>query len=59
MNACKIPFSRCLPQQTWQMDQKTVEVSTTLALPYLFIPVNIIQFEKVYVSAMEILKIVC
>ena len=36
INVCKIPFSRCLPQQTWQNGQKTVEISTTLRLPYMF-----------------------
>ena len=56
---CKIPSKRSLPKKTLQKDRKTVEISTTLPLPYLFIPVIIIQLEKVYVSAMQILKIVC
>ena len=36
-----------------------VGVSTTLPLPYLIIPMNIIQLEKFDVSALQILKIVC
>ena len=36
----------------WQKRAKTVEIFKTLPLPYLFIPLNIIQLEKVYVSAM-------
>ena len=35
------------------------KICTTLPLPYLLIPVNIIQLEKVYVSALRIVKIVC
>ena len=58
LNACKIPFQRSLPQQTWQKDAKTVEISTTLPLPYLFIHVAIIQLQKVYVSALQVLKTV-
>ena len=52
INVCKIPFKMCLPQKTWQKGPKTVEIFKTRPLPYLFIPVNIIQLEKVYVSAM-------
>ena len=52
INVCKIPFKRSLPQKTWQKRAKTVEIFKTLPLPYLFIPVNIIQLEKVYISAM-------
>ena len=59
INVCKIPFKRSLPQKTWQKGPKTVEICTTLPLPCLFIPVNIIQLEKVYVSAMQNLKTVC
>ena len=59
INACKIPFWRCLPQQTWQKRPKTVEICTTVPLSYLFIPVNIIQLEKAYVSAMQNLMTVC
>ena len=59
INVCKIPFQRCLPQQTWQNDTKTVEICTTLPLPYLFIPVHIIQLQKVYVKAIQNLKTVC
>ena len=40
INVCKIPFKRSLPQQTWQKGPKTVEISTTLPLSYLFIPVG-------------------
>ena len=59
INVCIIPFKRSLPQKTWQKGPKTVEICKTLPLPYLFIPVNIIKLEKVYVSAMENLKTVC
>ena len=52
INVCKISFKRSLPQKTWQKGPKTIEIFKTLTLPYLFIPVNIIQSEKVYVSAM-------
>ena len=48
-----------LPQKTWQKGPKTVEICKALPLPYLFIPVNIIQLEKVYVSALQNLKTVC
>ena len=59
INVCKIPFQRSLPQQRWQKGPKTVEIGTTVPLSYLFIPVNIIELEKVYVSAMQNLKTVC
>ena len=59
INVCKIWFKRSLPQKTWQKGPKTVETCKTLPLPYLFIPANIIQLEKVYVSATENLKTVC
>ena len=59
INVCKILFYSSLQEKTWQKFPKTVEISTTLPLPYLFIPLTIIQLEKVYVSAMQILKIVC
>ena len=59
INVCKIPFKRSLPEKTWQKGGKTVEIFKTLPLPYLFIPVNIIQLEKVSVSAMKNLKTVC
>ena len=59
INVCKIPFKRSLPQKTWQKGPKTVEICKALPLPYLFIPVNIIQLEKFYVSAMQNLKTVC
>ena len=39
--------------------QQTVEICKTVPLPSLFIPVKIIQLEKVYVSAMQNLKTVC
>ena len=48
----------CLPQQTWQKGPKTVEIWTTLPLPYFFVPLEIIQLEKIYVSALQILKTV-
>ena len=59
INVCIITFERSLPQKTWQKGPKTVEICKTLPLPYLFIPVNIIKLEKVYVSAMQNLKTVC
>ena len=59
INVLKIPFNRSLPEKTWQKGPKTVEICITLPLPYLLIPVNIIQLERVYVSAMQNLKSVC
>ena len=59
INVCKIPFKRSLPQKTWQKRPKNVEICTALPLPYLFIPVHIIQLEQVYVSAVPILEIIC
>ena len=59
INVRKIPFQRSLQQKTWQKGRNTVEISTTLPLPYLFIPVDIIQLEKNYVRALQILKTVC
>ena len=59
IKVCKIPSKRFLPQKPCQKGPKTVEICITLPLPYLFIPVNIIQLEKVYVSAMQNLKTVC
>ena len=38
INVCKIPIKRSLPQKTSQKVPKTVEICTTLPLPYLFIP---------------------
>ena len=58
INVCKIPLQKSLPQKTWQKVPKTVEICKTLPLPYLLIPVDIIQLEKVYVSAMQNLKTV-
>ena len=48
----------CLPQQTWQKGPKTVEICTTLPLRYFFIPLELIQLEKIYVSALQIVKTV-
>ena len=48
-----------LRQETWETGPKTVEIWTTLPLPYFLIPVNIIQLGKVDVSAMQNLKTVC
>ena len=56
---CKIPLKKSLRQKTWQKGPKTVEICITLPWPYLFIPVNIIQLEKVYVSAIQNLKTIC
>ena len=52
INVCKIAFKRSLPQKTWQKRPKTLEICKALPLPYLFTPGDIIQLEKVYVSAM-------
>ena len=49
---------RGLLKKTWQKGPKTVEICTTVPLSYLFIPVNIIQLEKAYVSAMENIRTV-
>ena len=38
---------------------QNLEIRITLPLPYLFIPVNIIQLERAYLSAVESLKTVC
>ena len=59
INVCKIPYQGSLPQKTWQKVPKTVEICKALPLPYLLIPVDITQLEKVYVSAMQNLKTVC
>ena len=59
INVCKILVKRSLPEKTWQRSPKTGEICTTLPLPFLFIPMNIIQLEKVYVSAMQNLETVC
>ena len=45
-------------KKTWRKGPKTVEICTTLPLPYLFIPLEIIQLVKIYVSAMQNLKTV-
>ena len=58
LNACKIPFQRCLSQQTWKKGPKAVEICTKLVLPYLFIPLHIIRLERIYVSALQILTTV-
>ena len=42
INVFKIPCKRSLPQKTWQTSPKTVEIFTTLPLPYSFIPLNLI-----------------
>ena len=49
---------RGLFKKTWQKGSKTVEICTTLPLPYLLIPLEIIQLEKINVSALQILKTV-
>ena len=59
INVCKIPSKTSLPQKIWQKGRKTVEICTMLPLPYLFIPVNIIQLEKVDDSTMQNLQTVC
>ena len=50
---------RGLLKKTWQKGPRTFEICTTAPLSYLFIPVNIIQLEKTYVSAMQNLRTVC
>ena len=57
INVWKILSKRSLPQKTWQKVPKTVEICITLRLPYFFIRLNIIQLEKVYVSAMQNLRL--
>ena len=39
--------------------QRLLKSATTLTLPYLLVPVKIIQFGKIYVSALENLTTVC
>ena len=58
INVCKIPFKSSLPRKTWQKGQKTVEICTTLPLPYLFIPLDIILLEKIDLSALKTLNTV-
>ena len=58
INVCKIPFKSSLPRKTWQKGQKTVEIYTTLPLPYLFIPLDIILLEKIDLSALKTLNTV-
>ena len=63
----KRPLDKCLQnpvlevssKKTWQKGPKIVEICKTVPLSYLFIPVNIIQLEKAYFSAMQNLKTVC
>ena len=45
-------------KKTWRKGPKTVEICTTLPLPFFFIPLEIIQSEKINVSALQILKTV-
>ena len=59
INVCKIRFKTSLAQKIWQKCQKTVEICKGLPLPYLLIPVELIQLEKVYVSAMQNLRTLC
>ena len=59
INVCKIRFQRSLRQETLETGRNTVEIWTTLPLPYFLIPVNIIQLERVYVSAMLNRKTLC
>ena len=54
-----MPFWRSLQKKTWETGPKTVEIWTKLPLPNLWMPVNIIQSERVYVSATQNLKTVC
>ena len=49
---------RGLFKKNMEKGPKTVEIGTTLLLPYLFIPLDIIQLENIYVSALQILKTV-
>ena len=59
ISVCKIAVKRSLPQKTSEKGPQTAEMCTKVPLPYLFIPVKLIQLEKVSVSAMENLKTVC
>ena len=45
-------------KKTWRKGPKTLEICTTLPLPYLFISLEIIQLEKINISALQILKTV-
>ena len=56
INVSKIPLQNTLPQTTWYTGTKTFVILMTLSLPCLLITLNIIQLEKVYVSAMQCLK---
>ena len=49
---------RGLFKKAWEKGRKTFEIWTTVPLSYFFIPVNIIQLKKIFVSAMENLKTV-
>ena len=49
-------FQRTLPQAAWKTDPNTVPMSKKEPLPYLLITLNIIQFEKVYITAIQNLK---
>ena len=53
INVFKILLQRSVREEIFETGPKTVEIGTTLHLPYLLMPVNIIQLEKVYVSAMQ------
>ena len=46
-------------KKTWQKGPRTVEIFTTVLLSFFFIPVNINQMEKAYVSGMQNLRTVC
>ena len=59
LNVCKMRFQRSLRQEILETGPKNVEIWKTLLLPYLLIPVKIIQLEEIYVSAMLNLKTVC
>ena len=58
INVSKIPLQNTLLQKTWYTGTKTFVILMTLSLPCLLITLNIIQLEKVYVSAMQYLKTV-
>ena len=59
INLWKVPFQRTLQRATWKTAPNTAPMFKTAPLPYLLITVKLIQFEKVYISAIQNLKTVC
>ena len=59
INVCKMLFWRSLQKKPLKTGPNTVAILTKLPLLNMWMPVNIIQSEKVYVSAMQNLKTAC